>query len=66
MSTEPAQFMPASAIEARLADYGLQASPQTLAFLQGAVADLEAAAANIRRPRSYLQEPAHALRLRNE
>ncbi|MHB1122032.1 MAG: hypothetical protein ACYC0T_04820 [Ramlibacter sp.] len=63
MSQEPACPIDASVIEAKLAEFGLKAGAQTLAGLQTAVADLEAAADNIRRPRGYLEEPAHALRL---
>ena len=50
-------------IEAKLAEYGLKVRPETLEALKGSVADLEAAARNIRKPRSYLQEPVHVLRL---
>lgn len=50
-------------IEAKLAEYGLKAGPETLESLKGSVADLETAARNIRVKRSYLQEPVHALRL---
>ncbi|WP_186417507.1 hypothetical protein [Bosea sp. CS1GBMeth4] len=50
-------------IEAKLAEYGLKVGPETLAALKGAVTDLETAARSIRVKRSYLQEPAHTLRL---
>lgn len=60
MTDTPATPIP---IEAKLAEYGLKVGPETLEFLKGAVADLEAAASSIRVPRSYLQEPVHALRL---
>ena len=54
---------PTVSVEARLAAYGLKAGPETLAALKSAVADLDAAALTVRVPRSYLQEPVHALRL---
>jgi hypothetical protein len=54
---------PNDTVEARLAAYGLKAGPETLAALKTAVADLDAAAVAVRVPRSYLQEPVHALRL---
>ncbi|AOG06126.1 hypothetical protein [Bosea sp. RAC05] len=60
MTDTPATPIP---IEAKLAEYGLKVGPETLEFLKGAAADLEAAARNIRVKRSYLQEPVHALRL---
>lgn len=50
-------------VEAKLAEAGLTVSAETLAALKTASADLEAAAEALRGPRSYLQEPIHALRL---
>lgn len=60
MTDTPATPIP---IEAKLAEYGLKVGPETLEFLKGAAADLEAAARSIRVKRSYLQKPVHALRL---
>jgi hypothetical protein len=60
MTDTPATPIP---IEAKLAEYGLKVGPETLEFLKGAAADLEAAARSMRVKRSYLQEPVHALRL---
>lgn len=50
-------------VEAKLAEAGLKVSAETLAALKTAHADLAAAAEALRGPRSYLQEPIHALRL---
>lgn len=50
-------------IEMKLREYGLKVGPETLAALKTAVADLETAAKTIQKPRSYLEEPVHALRL---
>jgi hypothetical protein len=50
-------------IEDKLAEYGLKVGPETLESLRASVVDLEAAASNVRRQRSYLEEPVHALRL---
>lgn len=50
-------------VEAKLAEAGLSVTPETLAALKIAAVDLEAAAQALRGPRSYLQEPIHALRL---
>jgi hypothetical protein len=50
-------------VEAKLAEAGLTVAAETLAALKTAATDLEAAAQALRGPRSYLQEPIHALRL---
>lgn len=63
MTDTPATPIP---IEAKLAEYGLKVGPETLESLKGSVADLEAAARNIRIERSYLQEPVHTLRLQKK
>lgn len=53
----------APTVEAKLAEAGLSVSAETLAALKTAAVDLDSAAQALRRPRSYLQEPIHALRL---
>lgn len=50
-------------VEAKLAEAGLTVSAETLAALKTAAVDLDIAAHALRGPRSYLQEPIHALRL---
>ncbi|OYU49223.1 MAG: hypothetical protein CFE31_07605 [Rhizobiales bacterium PAR1] len=62
MSAESTPQSPIT-IDMKLAEYGLKAGPETLESLKGAVADLQTAAKNICKPRSYLEEPVHALRL---
>jgi hypothetical protein len=54
---------PTPSVEAKLAEAGLTVSAETLEALKTAAVDLESAAQALRGPRSYLQEPIHALRL---
>ncbi len=63
MSDTPHSAAPTISIEAKLAEFGLKVGPETLESLKASVADLETAARNIRKPRGYLEEPVHALRL---
>jgi hypothetical protein len=50
--------------EARLAASGLKPGSQDLPALRALVADLDAAAAAIRAPRPYSEEPLSAFRLK--
>ncbi len=49
--------------ETRLQSLGLRLSPDETATLAEQVAELDAAAAAIRGPRPYLEEPCNVLRL---
>ncbi|MEJ1159085.1 hypothetical protein [Prosthecomicrobium sp. N25] len=60
MPAAPAVAIP---IETRLAAAGLRLSEPEISKLASAVAELELSAQAIRRDRSYLEEPVHALRL---
>ena len=50
--------------ETRLQSLGLRLSPAEIVTLAEQVAELDAAAAAIRGPRPYLEEPSNALRLK--
>ena len=49
--------------EIRLQSLGLKLSPAEITTLAEQVAELDTAAASIRGPRPYLEEPCNALRL---
>jgi hypothetical protein len=50
--------------EARLKATGLRPRPDDMAFLEALVKDLDRAAAMLRGPRSYAEEPLNAFRLK--
>jgi hypothetical protein len=53
-----------STFEVRLAESGLKPSREDLAALRALVADLDRAAAAVRVPRPYYEEPLSAFRLK--